>query len=98
MRVNNKVYDVYPDLISLTRDPVPATKYKKEIAKIENLNNSIPIARQVILRDYYSHLVASLKAGATTGGKITQAKMQAAIETSIKQYAAAVKNDTARIE
>ena len=58
MRVNNKVYDVYPDLISLTRDPVAATKHKKEIAKIEGLNNSIPIARQIILRDFYSHLVA----------------------------------------
>ena len=45
MRINNKAYDVYPDLMSLVRDPAQTTKHKKEISKIEDINNSIPISR-----------------------------------------------------
>ena len=45
MRVNNKTYDVYPDLVSLIRSPPPSSKFKKEIGKIDDINNSIPISR-----------------------------------------------------
>jgi len=53
MRINNKTYDVYPDLTSLIRDPTKTTKHKREQSKIEDINNSISISRQIILRDYY---------------------------------------------
>ena len=79
MRINNKTYDVYPDFMSMVRDPVAVTKHKREMIKMEDINNSIPIVRQVILREYYSHLVAALKQGAGTGGKITKAKIDTAI-------------------
>ena len=46
MRVNNKTYDVYPDLTSIIRNPTSVTQQqKKEIAKFETIENSIPIAR-----------------------------------------------------
>uniref|UniRef100_A0A7S3HZF8 Calcium uniporter protein C-terminal domain-containing protein n=1 Tax=Favella ehrenbergii TaxID=182087 RepID=A0A7S3HZF8_9SPIT len=98
MRVNNKTYDVYPDLTSIVRDPSAVTKHKKEMAKFDDIENSIPIARQTILRDYYTNLVQALKKEAGTGNKISQAKLDKAIAQSVKTFAQESQNDAARIE
>lgn len=90
MRVNNRTYDVYPDLLSITRSQADAkanAKIKKEVAKLDNLENSIAISRSVMLRDFYPILVANMKKEATTGGKITKDKLDKAIKASLKTYA-----------
>ena len=70
MKVNNKLYDVYPDLISLVRSPEAVTKYKQQMGKIEDIENSIPIVRQVILRDYYKALVSEMKKASGPSNRI----------------------------
>ena len=71
MRVNNKTYDVYPDLTSIVRDPVDAAKHKDELKKFDAIENSIPIARQTILRDYYSSFMQALKKEAGSTNKVS---------------------------
>ena len=67
MRVNNRTFEVYPDMISILADTTPPSKYKKEMLKVENLDNSIPIVRRTILRGYYSTLITLIKKEAGTG-------------------------------
>ena len=87
MKVNGKTFDVYPDLTSILRNPDPVTRNKREVAKIEDIENSIPICRQTILRDYYFLLVSEMKKSAGTGNKISQDKLNAAFEKAIQSYA-----------
>ena len=84
MRVNNKTYDVYPDLGSIIRDP---TKSSKKNATFDDIDNSIPIARQTILSDYYQNLEQALRKEAGTGGKISANKLDAAIKSSVQAFA-----------
>lgn len=98
MRVNNRNFDVYPDMISIVKDPAQVTKHKKEMLKIEEMDNSIPICRQTILRDYYSTLVSLVKKEAGTGNKITKAKLDKAIKTSLQTYAESVQANSSRAE
>ena len=97
IRVNNKSFDVYPDLISLFRNQAPVTKNKKEMLKANDMKSSIPIGRQTILRDFYSNLVAALKKEAGTGGSLSQAKLDKAFKQSIKLYAEALDADDSEI-
>ena len=87
MRVNQKLYDVYPDFVSISRQHAAVTKNKKEMSKLDDLDDSIPIFRQSILRDFYANLIVSVKKEAGTGGKISEEKLQKAFKNSIKLYA-----------
>ena len=84
MRVNNKSYDIYPDLLSIAREEPIVSKNKKEIAKLDKLENSIAISRQTMLRDYYPLLVSAMKKEAATGGKLSKEKLDKAFKASIK--------------
>ena len=86
MHVNNRVYDVYPDMISISRQEIPVTKHKKEMAKVDERSSAIPLSRDLILRDYYTALVSAIKKEATTGGKITKDKLDKAFKASIVAY------------
>jgi hypothetical protein len=78
MQVNNKIYHVYPDLISiLKREDENQTSAKKGTKKssptaeetmTEQMATSIPIGRAAILKDFYAHLLASMKKETKTGG------------------------------
>ena len=99
MRVNNRTYDVYPDLLSITRTQTEnktAAKNKKELLKLDNLENSIAISRSVMLRDYYPLLVAAMKKEAGTGGKLTKDKYDKAVKASMKAYAEALVGESAK--
>ena len=88
MRVNNKLYDVYPDMISISRSQSQdaATKHPTEMAKADDMDQSISIVRDSILKDYYGTLVAALKKEAGKTDKITEAQLQKALKASIKTY------------
>ena len=69
MRVNNKIYDVYPDLISILKktgvEVDSAKKSKKapasngeDEAKTDSMASSIPIGRAAILKEFYGVLLA----------------------------------------
>lgn len=69
MRVNNKIYDVYPDLISILKkngvEVDSAKKSKKTAAsngedetKTDSMASSIPIGRAEILKEFYGVLLA----------------------------------------
>ena len=98
MRVNNCSYDVYPDLLSITRAQTAVsgktTKNKKELAKLDKLEGSIAISRSTMLRDFYPIMVAAMKKEAATGGKITKEKLDKALKASIKSYAEMLKGES----
>ena len=98
MRVNNCSYDVYPDLLSITRSQSAisgkTTKNKKELAKLEKLEGSIAISRSVMLRDFYPILVTAMKKEAAAGGKITKEKLDKAVKSSIKSYSEMLKGES----
>ena len=83
MKVNDKLYDVYPDIRSLTgsgKHYLESTKYKKELEKLQNINVSIAIYRQVALKIYYQKFVDAVKKKASTKGKVTRAELDLAIK------------------
>lgn len=80
IRVNSKTYDVYPDLRSIVASNEPVTVNKKEMVKLDALSTDVSISREMILRDYYASLVATLKKSAGTGGKLTKAKLDNAFK------------------
>lgn len=96
IRVNSKTYDVYPDLRSIAKNLSPVTKYKKEMAKIDDLHFNVPISRDAILREFYTELVTALKKEAGTGGKLTKAKLDKAFKQSIKLYHESLADDQVR--
>ena len=71
MRVNNKIYDVYPDLNSILKSDTAeaqkkVTKKSSSTAipdeiKSDKMADSIPIGRAAILKDFYAVLHASMK-------------------------------------
>ena len=78
MKVNQKVFEVYPDLRSIVRRE-KAKKNVKELDKALHMEQSITISRQMILRDFYKELVVELKKEAATGGKLSKDKLEKAI-------------------
>ena len=93
MRVNNKIYDVYPDLMSILKQNKGEffAKNNKKMTtddfKTDEMAKSIPVGRAAILKDYYEVLLAQMKKEAKTGGKLTEAQLKKAIQNSIKAYA-----------
>lgn len=75
MKVDSKAYDVYPDIRSITgtgRNNAEADKHAKELNKLENMQQSVAISRQIALKKYYEKLVYALKKEAGTKGKVTK--------------------------
>ena len=102
MRVNNKLYDVYPDMISISKQASQAVtagaKHPTEMAKVANMDQSISIVRDSILKDYYATMVESLKKEAGKTGNITEAQLQKAFKASIKTYAESLSKNSAHSE
>ena len=64
--------------------------------KSDQMANSIPIGRAAILKEFYAVLLASMKKEAKSG-KLTQAQLNKAFETSIKVYAEQLASDAESI-
>lgn len=85
MRVNNKIYDVYPDLISILKENTAenkklyggagAKRMTLDDLKTDEMALSIPIGRAAILKDYYEVLLAQMKKEAKSAGKLSQAQL-----------------------
>ena len=69
MRVNNKIYDVYPDLNSILKADTAEAQRKSSVKKSSTaatpdefksdaMADSIPIGRAAILKDFYAVLLA----------------------------------------
>ena len=99
MRVNNKIYDVYPDLNSILKTDTAEAQKKTSAAKkssttaipdeikSDKMADTIPIGRAAILKDFYAVLLASMKKEAKSSNKLTKAQLHKAFQTSIKAYA-----------
>lgn len=77
MRVNNKIYHVYPDLISILRRETGAQSAKpaSEESMADRMASSIPIGRAEILKDFYTQLIASMKKEAKAGESLSDAQV-----------------------
>ena len=69
MRINNKIYDVYPDLNSILKTDTAEAQRKSSVKKSsttatpdefksDTMADSIPIGRAAILKDFYAVLLA----------------------------------------
>lgn len=98
MRVNNKIYDVYPDLNSILKTDTAeaqkksslkksSTNTKPDEFKSDDMADSIPIGRAAILKDFYAVLHASMKKEAKSYGRLTKSQLNKVFQTSIKAYA-----------
>ena len=98
MRVNNKIYDVYPDLNSILKTDTAETQKKSLLKKSstntkpdefksDDMADSIPIGRAAILKDFYAVLHASMKKEAKSYGRLTKSQLNKVFQTSIKAYA-----------
>lgn len=78
MRVDSKEYEVYPDFRSISgmgMSYIDAAKYKKELEKLQNLQQSVAISRQITLKIFYEKFVYAVKKEAGNKGKLTQAQL-----------------------
>ena len=91
MKINNSEYHVYPDLRSLTgtgRDHIDSTKYKKELDKLNGMQQSIAIYRQIALKHFYERFVYAVKKQAGNKGKITQTQLDTAFKNAVAEFKA----------
>lgn len=93
MRVNHNTYQIYPDLRSLVLDPTSPLPDNKYLSKIEHMDSSISIARQIILTKFYSSFVGAVKENADTEGKLSSAQYDKAIKAALTDYIGQIKSE-----
>jgi len=86
MKVNNKTYNVYPDLRSLIFKPWNFTQ-RKGFEKLSKLDTTLSVARQVVLAEYYEEFFKALKKEAGSDkGSLTKAQLDKAFKQSLSAY------------
>ena len=88
MKVDSQEYQVYPDIRSLTgtgKERIDSTKYRKELDKLQNMQQSIAIHRQITLKQFYERFVHSIKKEAGNKGKVTKAQLDSAFKNSVAE-------------
>jgi len=85
MKINSKVYNVYPDLRNLVLN-LEKNEYASQISKILIKNNSMTISRKIIMAEYLSVLLPELNAHAGKGGKISKDQLHQVFDTAITKY------------
>jgi len=78
MSINGKSYTVYPDFRSLIDN--------KPQEKSCDLDSSISISRQVVLKDFYEGMVAQMRAKADKDGQLTREQFDTAMKQAITEY------------
>ena len=86
MKVNNKTYNVYPDLRSMVYRPWQFTQ-RKGFEKLANIDTTLAIGRQVVLAEYYEDLFKALKTEAGgENGNLTKKQVDRAFKKSLQTY------------
>ena len=86
MKVNNKTYSVYPDLRSMVYRPWQFTQ-RKGFEKLNRMDSTTAIGRQVVLAEYYEDFYKALKAEAgSENGNLTKKQIDQVFKKSLKAY------------
>ena len=96
MKVDSSTFEVYPDLRSMTgsgKHYLDATKYKKELDKLLQMEQSISIYRQIALKLYYEKFVYAIKKKAGNKGKLTKSQLDQALEESVQEFKKHIDSD-----
>ena len=86
MRVNQKTFNVYPDLRSLIYKPTSFTS-RQGFEKLRNIDTTVAIGRQIVLAEFYEEFYNALKKEAgSANGKLTKTQLDKELKQSCQNY------------